>query len=215
MSIPAKYLASLEAGNYYHVYNRTNNRELLFRSNDNYTSFLRLYDKYLGPFCNTYSWSLLPNHFHFLVQAKPMDVMIAHILAATDQSKLALDIIRKDITSTHKLVSNAFKRLFTAYAMGFNRSWLRRGNLFHRPFKRLLVEDEQQLINTSIYIHTNPRHHKLATPFELYPWSSYNLILEQAHGLESAFLLSLFGGTKGYVSAHRSRADDIPPSAIE
>ena len=215
MCIPKKHLAYLEAGNYYHIHNRTNNRELLFRGNDSYSSFLQLYEKYLGPLSNTYSWSLLPDHFHFLMQIKPKDAIIENLLAAADRSRFVIEFLKKDIISTNQLVSNAFRRLFTAYAMRFNKTWLRRGNLFHRPFKRMLIEDEEQLIDTSIYIHANTRHHNLIMPFESYPWSSYNLILEHAQRPDSAFLLTLFGGADGYISSHRSRADYIPATAIE
>ena len=54
----------LEEGQFYHIYNRGNNRERLFYSTENYLFFLRRYDEYLYAFC------LLPNHFHLLVRVK-------------------------------------------------------------------------------------------------------------------------------------------------
>jgi len=54
----------------FHVYNRTNNKELLFKSAENKLFFLRQYQKYLHPFLDTFCWNLLPNHFHFLVRIK-------------------------------------------------------------------------------------------------------------------------------------------------
>lgn len=55
-------------GTYYHLFNRANGWEQLFRSEDNYNYFLRRYIKYMSPVCSTYAYCLLPNHFHFLVR---------------------------------------------------------------------------------------------------------------------------------------------------
>ncbi len=215
MSIPLKYLATLEENTYYHIYNRTNNRELLFRSDENYRYFLKLYTKYLRPLCQTYSWCLLPNHFHFLIRVRAMETLLEHIRSLPDTNRLASAVLDGATVSTHQIVANAFQKLFTAYAMGFNNAWERSGNLFHRPFKRLLVENEEQLMSTAIYIHTNPKHHKLTTCFEDYSWSSYRNILGRPEVTEPAYLLQLFGGKDGYVAAHQNRADDLPWGAIE
>jgi len=39
----------LEKGRYYHIYNKALFGENLFRENDNYRHFLRLYEKYIEP----------------------------------------------------------------------------------------------------------------------------------------------------------------------
>ncbi|MFN2158185.1 MAG: transposase, partial [Anaerolineae bacterium] len=49
---------------YYHIYNRGNNREDLFRSDDNYRYFLRLYADHIEPVAVTFAYCLMPNHFH-------------------------------------------------------------------------------------------------------------------------------------------------------
>ena len=51
----------------YHIYNRTN--ETLFYSNENYIFFLKKMKKLIYPACNILAWVLMPNHFHFLVEA--------------------------------------------------------------------------------------------------------------------------------------------------
>jgi putative transposase len=60
----------LEFESYYHVYNRGINRCDLFRENDDYKHFLRLYEKYIGPITDTFTWVLMPNHFHLLIRIK-------------------------------------------------------------------------------------------------------------------------------------------------
>ncbi len=73
----ADYSADFYENGIFHVYNRTNNRELLFRSDDNYLYFLKQYDKYLHPFLDTYCWNLMPNHFHLLVRVKSTEAIKA------------------------------------------------------------------------------------------------------------------------------------------
>ncbi len=57
-------------GNYYHIYNRGNNREDIFIEPPNYSYFLSLYAKYIDPVADTYAYCLLRNHFHLLVRIK-------------------------------------------------------------------------------------------------------------------------------------------------
>ena len=60
--------APLEYGQYYHIYNRGNNREDVFYEERNYRHFLSLYAKYILPIADTYAYCLLRNHFHLLVR---------------------------------------------------------------------------------------------------------------------------------------------------
>jgi REP element-mobilizing transposase RayT len=60
----------LQPGACYHIYNRANGKENLFRHETNYTRFLELYEKYIFPVADTFAWVLMANHFHLLVQIK-------------------------------------------------------------------------------------------------------------------------------------------------
>lgn len=60
----------LEEGGYYHIYNRANGKDNLFRQAQDYRHFLRLYQKYILPVADTFAWVLMPNHFHLLVRIK-------------------------------------------------------------------------------------------------------------------------------------------------
>jgi len=52
-------LQALESGRYYHIYNRANGSENLFREAANYRHFLHLYDKYTSPIAHTLAWVLM------------------------------------------------------------------------------------------------------------------------------------------------------------
>lgn len=204
------FYAKLEADRYYHVYNRTNNRELLFRTDEDRRFFLKRYRQYLTPFVDTFSYCLLPNHFHFSVRIKPVDVILEHLksLEAKDLTIPHRNFLatHPDYRSTHPVIENQFLRLFTSYATVFNKRHQRKGNLFHRPFKRLEVENEVHFTYLIFYIHANPRIHKLRRDFTKYFWSSYQAFLsDKPTQIARKEVLDWFGGKKAFIDFHRQQ----------
>lgn len=80
-----------ETGKYYHFYNRSNNEELLFKSEENYVYFLEKYRYYLGPLFSTLAYCLMPTHFHFLVKIKEMSPKMSDTLKVSDISSSISD----------------------------------------------------------------------------------------------------------------------------
>jgi REP element-mobilizing transposase RayT len=60
----------LEPGCYYHIYNRGNNGEDLFREQRNYAYFFKLYAHLVSPVADTFVYCLMRNHFHLLIRIK-------------------------------------------------------------------------------------------------------------------------------------------------
>jgi putative transposase len=60
----------MEQGNLYHIYNRGNNKQLIFFERKNYIYFLKLFKNYLSSYIDVYAYCLMPNHFHFLIKIK-------------------------------------------------------------------------------------------------------------------------------------------------
>ena len=60
----------LEVDNYYHLYNRSNSQELLFKNQDNYVYFLRKFKDRFDELMKVFSYCLMPTHFHFLVKVE-------------------------------------------------------------------------------------------------------------------------------------------------
>lgn len=66
------YWAKFEEERFYHIYNRSINREDLFKSEANYVFFLKKWKELILPFFKIYAYCLMPNHFHFLAFVKPI-----------------------------------------------------------------------------------------------------------------------------------------------
>lgn len=54
---------------FYHVYNRGNNKQTIFFTNDNYLFFLNKLRIQISPVADIIAWCLMPNHFHFIIHA--------------------------------------------------------------------------------------------------------------------------------------------------
>ncbi|MFC2015301.1 transposase [Chloroflexota bacterium] len=189
----------LEFGQYYHIYNRGNNREDLFFDVRNYQHFLDLYARYIPTVADTYAYCLLRNHFHFLVRIK-----------TEEEQELTLRVsetLRVSGRFKPKRPSQQFGNLFNAYAKAINKAYDRTGSLFETPFGRVLVSSESHLVHLVVYIHQNPQKHGLVTSFDTWPHSSYCALLSwQPTRLEREEVLPWFHGPAAFREAHRGAA---------
>jgi putative transposase len=185
---------------YYHIYNRGNNGETLFRTRDNYLYFLRLYTQHFHPYARTFAYSLLPNHYHFGVAIRPE----AEIIKTLRVSKTLRVGEEKKIATP----SQAFGNLCNAYTKAINKAYGRTGSLFENPFGRKPVTSDRYLNTLITYIHRNPQKHGLVDDFRDWPYSSYDAILsDKPTRLEKTAVLDWFGGQNQYMDTHRTDPD--------
>lgn len=205
----ATNLARFEAEKTYHVYNRTNNKEPLFKDDHDYRYFLDRYRKYLENFVGTYSYSLPINHFHSILQVKSEIEIFQYLgklprkdLTPTQKKFLEVPLGQGDM---HGLIKGQMHRLFTAYAMYYNLKYKRKGNLFYRPFKRIEINNEVHFSHLVYYVHSNPVKHNICQDFTTYPWSSYQTLLNGFPTfLKRDELLKWFGGKNDFLEYHRA-----------
>lgn len=185
------YHTKFEEGKFYHIYNRAIDRQLMFKSVENYSYFIKRFDFYLSDIIQVYAYCLLDNHFHFLIR----------IVDDLKQIK-KLKQIKTDL-SIHEIVSKQFRLFFQSYAMSFNKQHNRIGTLFQTPFKRVLIEDFSHLTHLIFYIHSNPQKHNLINDFRNWRWSSYvRLISDAETKLFRKEVMELFGEKSQFVDFH-------------
>jgi len=138
----------LIGGNYYHIFNRGNNRDHIFYETENYYHFLRLYEKYINPIADTFAWCLLKNHFHILVYLKTDNEI--------DKNLFTYSTVEKP-----KIInpSKQFSHFFNAYTQSINKRYHRTGSLFEKNFERKQITSESYFQKLIYYIHNNPVHH--------------------------------------------------------
>jgi len=178
-------------GNFYHVYNKGVDGCDIFRENRNYEYFLKLYEKYLSLVIDTIAWVLMPNHFHFALRVRSEEEINKILNERTICKKSEVP----KIPDPSKQLSN----FFNAYAQAFNKAYERKGNLFQRPFKRKLVEDNEYLKTIIVYIHNNPVHHGFCSMPAEYVWSSFFQYVKcNANGLKE-----YFEGIPNFIDVHK------------
>lgn len=204
MPINKKYLAKLLPESFFHIYNRTNNYELLFRGSHNKSHFLNLAEERLSYLLDFYSWCLLPNHFHFQIKTKSIENAFDH-LSKIASTKLTLTEARflKGERSFEELALRALTAVFQSYAEGYNDMYKRKGNLFYSSCKRVHIDTEDQFRKSMVYIHTNPTKHGLIEDFRQYEWSSWSHYISQARTIipkEDTY--KIFGNRQAFLIAH-------------
>ena len=138
-------------GEYYHLYNRGNSKQIIFRDQEDYFHFMTLLftcngvnsfrnflvkstkaqDPFLfergGTLVSVGAYVLMPNHFHILVKEE-----------------------------TENGISRFMQKVSTAYVMYFNNKYKRTGGLFEGKFKSKHLDEDRYLKYIFSYIHLNP-----------------------------------------------------------
>ena len=144
------------AGEYYHLFNRGNNRERIFYERENYGFFIRRLRKHLVPVLDFVAYVLMPTHYHLLVQVR-------QTLQTSEVSK----------TSEVSEVSRAMMRFSVSYTKAMNKRYERVGSLFQGAFQAKHVDGNEYLVHLSRYIHLNPVMAGLVERAEDWEFSSY------------------------------------------
>lgn len=143
-----------------HVYARGHSKHKIFVDEQDYITFLNLFQRYLAaeeahdpygvPYPNFYNkvelvaYCLMPNHFHLLIyQHQP------------------------------RAMARFMQSVLTSYSRYFNTKYNRTGSLFESRYKASMIGDDAYLEHISRYIHLNPRH------WRTYEYSSLSYYLQQ------------------------------------
>lgn len=165
-------------GEHYHICFRGNNKQPIFRSRSDYERLLFLVthlqseeniqnmsrllktfrqsgswiadDELLSSICGTRyvaleAFAFMPNHGHLAVREEKEKGIVRYI-----------------------------QRVLNAYAKYFNTKYETVGHLFQGPYRAVHIDDNDQLLYLSTYIHRNPRELEAVKGREdTYLWSSY------------------------------------------
>jgi len=180
-------------GEYYHVYNRGNSKQIIFNDKDDYYHFMNLLFM-CNDTENLRTFNLLREEKDFLnyKQKKAIISVGSYCLMPNHFHILITEIEEGGI-------SKFMQKLSTAYVMYYNQKYERTGSLFEGKFKSVHMADDIQIKYLFSYIHLNPikliqsnwkeiginNKAKAIEFLNNYKWSSFQdyLLLERKEGL--------------------------------
>lgn len=173
----------------YHIYNRANGTQKLFFTDANYLFFISKIRDYLKPICEILSYSLMPNHFHLIIQAneascRPVEAFVDKQI---QQFSYQLGIV------------------LSSYTQAVNKQRNRRGSLFQQKTKckficpaqnALVGQSENYLINCIHYVHQNALRANLVKALLDWRYSSFPEFYSPREGMLCN--MELFQNLTGY-----------------
>ncbi len=154
--MPSRNIELIE-DTFFHIYNRGFNKQTLFFEEKDFQRFILTIERYLDeiPYIEIAAFSILPNHFHFLLQSSKSGLKISQFMRKVQQS----------------------------YAMYFNKKYgesIKSGlkyPVFEGRFKAKMIANEDYLRMTYDYIELNPLKHELVGNIKDWPYSSVHFSL--------------------------------------
>ncbi|OGN33678.1 MAG: hypothetical protein A3I39_00010 [Candidatus Yanofskybacteria bacterium RIFCSPLOWO2_02_FULL_47_9b] len=167
-------------GEFFHIYNRGNNKQDIFLDDSDYEFFLLRIKQNLYPdrfkelkiqplpqgSFTLISYCLMPNHFHLLVRQN----------GDIPTSKLMLKIC-------------------SSYSKVFNKKYERVGHVFQDQFKQILIGRDEYIKWLMAYICQNPKIAGLVKSAIDYKWSSYREYFKRGNDIlcDNDTVAELFG----------------------
>ena len=131
----------------FHIIDRGNNKQTIFKENEDFLYFLKLLERYKKELeFKLYHLCLMPNHIHLMIEP-------------TVEGSLSM----------------AMMRITLAYSSYFNQKNKGVGHVWQGRYKSSLIGEKDYFITCALYTELNPVRAKMVTRPQDYQWSSYNL----------------------------------------
>lgn len=193
---------NISIGEYYHIYNRENNKQNLFLEERDWIRFLFLVLYLQSP----ESFPNIGRHISHFVRHRmfniPNDILKNRYVELINFCLMPnhFHITAREIKEGG--ISKYLQRLQNAYTKYLNIKHEKSGHLFQGSFRSIHIKDNEQLLHLSAYIHRNPREISgYRNKEEEYYWSSYqDYINENRWGefLKREIILGQFTNQKEY-----------------
>ena len=203
---------------YYHVYNRGNNKQIVFNDIRDWIRFL---------FILLYFQSPLPIHNIGKTVSHYIKHRVFNITGETTEKITAnryVELVSFSLMPNHfhillreiknNGISQYMQRIQNSYTKYFNTKYKKVGHVFQGPFQAVHIENNRQILHLSAYIHRNSREIVgWKNKEHLFPWSSYqDFVIGNRWGnlLENQIIISQFNSLNMYRNfVENSKTKDI------
>ncbi len=193
-------------GEYYHIFNRGNNKQTIFLDTRDKIRFL-----FLIIYFQAYIFfENIGRQVSYFIKNEVFN--IDRDLEKKLLNKRNVELINFVLMPNHFHltlcefkeggISQYMQRVLCAYTKYFNTRYKKSGHLFQGPYKAVNIKNNDQLLYLSTYIHRNPRELTGWKNKEyMYPWSSYRDYLKNNRWgklLKQDIILKQFSSKKEY-----------------
>ncbi|MCR4284258.1 MAG: transposase [Parcubacteria group bacterium] len=196
----------ISVGEYYHLYNRGNDKQLIFLDSADKARFLFL----ILYFQSNITFDKPGRQVSYFIKNKTFN--LSQKITKQIQDERMVELINFTFMPNHFHltmrevkeggISYYMQRVLNSYTKYFNAKYKKSGHLFQGPYQVVHVEDNEQLLHLSAYIHRNAREiKKYKNKEDQYPWSSFHdYINENRWGglLETTIIFNQFSNHKQY-----------------
>lgn len=169
-------------GGVYHIIQRGNNREYIFKNKRDKKLLLDLFEKYIEVFnYQILGYVVMDNHYHIILR------------------------------TMGEGLSKVMQRINTEFARTYNRENKRTGHVFEKRYKGIPVKNDTYLLSLLRYVHQNPVKAKICKKVSEYNWSSDFLYRKnRVEGCVSIeFILNMFSSDRKKAILEYSRFMDV------
>ncbi len=153
------------ANNFYHVFNRGNNKQVIFPQKRNYDFFIGKLKKVLSGHCDMVAYCLMPNHFHLILYI--------------DETSTGTQVKSRPLL---QILEQKLGTLQSSYTRAINIQESKTGSLFQSKIK--VIELDPEHASTCFhYVHQNPLKANLASNFSDWPYSSFHEYASPYNGI--------------------------------
>jgi hypothetical protein len=154
-------------------------KTMLFRGEEDFLAFLRVYEKRVHPFVATCAWSFTPEQAIFLAATVPDD---------TNYTRKADELVKR------------YRR--------YHRWRIKGNSTVEKKIIHLPDPGREDLKDTVVRIHCQPLLEGLGHDFAEYPWTSYLLLVSGKHPwLQTGEVMGWFDGKEKFMEEHHDFID--------
>ncbi len=132
----------------YHVMTRGNNRQRVFKDDEDYSCYIDILQQYKLKFkFQFYHYVLMSNHIHLVLKPSEHGGALSEIM----------------------------KGINLSYAYHYKKKYRHVGHFWQDRYKSIIVSDDEYLLSCGSYVELNPVRAKMVDDPKDYPWSSYGV----------------------------------------